>query len=604
MLRSSIFRSIGAGILVLLAGCAGQTALQIQPNALPAPTVTGVANQVDGVAPNRAIGVVFSEAMNPSTINANTFYIQGVAGAVSYDATSRIATLKPNQSLAATTKYTAVVTTGATSLAGAPMAQSYTFSFTTRATVDTSPVVVMSTTPADGATCVDVNTKISVIFSEGVDPSTIDGASFFIGGVSGTVTYDAVNIIAIFTPSAPLQQNTTYNATLTAAIKDLAGNSLRSPVVFSFTTEPCGSGGGGIGAGATYLYVGADFNTDTILGYSVNSATASLTAVPGSPFNEGGVGPNSVVVNKNVVYASATNVVPNSNPPFPANTSTIVEYRADAATGTLSQIGSLVISSSQAAMFLDPTGHNLYVMDANGGIYTLIIHPDGTLTNTGSKLQLTADAVWLAVSPNGQLMYVTVTPTPNQDAVWEVNRDTTSGALTLNRQVSSNQHLFNLEFDASGRYLLSNYNNLISVNSVSYSTGDLTPVAGSPFTIPRSLTESGDFTRTFSLDPSGKFVYALSASGTNFQDEYVTVFSLLQTGMLVPVQTFDTPPGTNPASLDVSQSLVFVVNGDAGPSKPSNINVYRRDAVTGMLSAGGSPVTTQSPIQESAVMQF
>lgn len=286
MLRSSLLRSVCTGILVLLAGCATQSAPKIQPNGSPAPMVAGVANQVNGVAPNRAIAVVFSEPMNPKTINAQTFYIQGVTGAVSYDATSRTATLKPDRSLAPTTQYTAVVTTGASSLAGAPMAQNYTFSFTTRATADTSPIKVMSTTPANGAACVDVNTKISVTFSEGVDPSTINGASFYISGVAGTVTYDAVNIIATFTPSAPLQQNTKYTGTLTTAIADLASIALPAPISFSFTTGPCSGGGGGTGTGNTFVYVSdaaANSSTDRIAGFQI-AADGTASAVPGSPF--------------------------------------------------------------------------------------------------------------------------------------------------------------------------------------------------------------------------------------------------------------------------------------------------------------------------------
>lgn len=610
MLRFSLPRFVGTGILILLAGCAGQTAPKIQPNAQPAPTVTGVANQVDGVAPNRAIGVVFSEPMNPATINANTFYIQGVAGAVSYDATSRIATLKPNKSLAPTTQYTAVVTTGAMSAAGAPMAQNYTFAFTTRATVDNSPVVVMSTTPSNGATCADVNTKIMATFSEGVDPSTIDGTSFYIGGVTGTVTYDAVNIIAIFTPSAPLQANTTYTGTLTAAIKDLAGNALRSPYVFSFMTGPCGGGGGGVDTGAAYLYVGDNNSLDAVHGYSVNSATATVAKIAGSPFIEGGAGADSLVVNKDFLYASATSNIPNSNPPFPGNTSTVVEYQADAATGILTQTGTLTLPSMGSYLSADPGMQDIYVIDGGPSVLMLKINADGTLTNTGEKIQLPGPVYRLAVSPNGQLVYALgyTSANANVEIIWEINRDTTSGALTYNRQVASGQSLQTLKFDTSGKFLLvGEKNNTIIVDSVSYSTGDLTPVPGSPFATPRSVSAlySSDFIRTFQIDPSGQFVYALSSSGPNFASEYVTVFSLSQaTGALTPVQTFVTSPSVDPVSLVVGQSLVYVVNTGSGPSRPSNIEVLKKDPTTGMLSAGGTPLATQTPFQTAVLMQF
>lgn len=584
--------------------------------------VAGVANQVNGVAPNREIGVVFSEDMDPSTINAQTFSISGVAGTVSYDAASRIASLKPNNDLQPNTQYSATVTTGVASSTGTHMAQNYVFSFTTRAAQDTSPPQVMSITPANHATCVDVNSKITVIFDEGLDPATINNASFFISGVQGTVTYDAVNLSATLTPSAPLQQNTTYTGTLTASIADLADVALSAPVTFSFTTGPCG---GGVGGGAnTFLYVGVP-TTPAIRGYQVDFTAANLTEVPGSPFRHTGTGPGALIVNKDFVYATSTDQTTDaSGAPVPSGTSTIWVYRADAS-GTLTQVQTLTVPTTQAALFLEPTGHNIYDLDVNSNILTLTINADGTLTNTGSKIAPpgTGPLESLAFSPNGLLAYATVVtgtvpgcnkgPCPTDDATWEVNRDATSGALTFTRQVGTNQHLFEMQIDPTGKYLLaqSTSPNQISVCSINSSTGDLTPAPGSPYSTPRSLTESGDDIRTYAPDPSGNFVYALSFGGPNFDREYVTVFSLSQTtGVLTPLQTFDMTQA-DPTSLVVDQSLVYVVNWPVnlqptGPFIPSNITLLKRDTTTGMLSAGASPVVMQDQegLQGAALMHF
>jgi hypothetical protein len=85
------------------------------------------------VAPWHNVKATFTEAMDasptatdgdPSTINGTTFKLfkQGsttkVAAAVSYDATTKKATLNPNANLQRGTKYKAVVTTGAQDLAG------------------------------------------------------------------------------------------------------------------------------------------------------------------------------------------------------------------------------------------------------------------------------------------------------------------------------------------------------------------------------------------------------------------------------------------------------------------------------------------------------
>jgi 6-phosphogluconolactonase (cycloisomerase 2 family) len=212
------------------------------------------------------------------------------------------------------------------------------------------------------------------------------------------------------------------------------------------------------------LYVGTDV-TPAIKGYSVNTGSANMTEVPGSPYSEAGAGPVSVIVNKGNVYSSSTDEATTSGAPFPSGTSTIRSYRADGTSGALAQIGSLTVPTTQAALFPEPTEHNLYDIDGNGAIRTLTINADGTLTVTGSPVTLAGPVVWLAVSPDGRLMYATIETGENQDATWAINRDSSTGALTPNHQVSSDQHLYNETFDASGRYLLSEWQNQISVDS-------------------------------------------------------------------------------------------------------------------------------------------
>jgi hypothetical protein len=77
-----------------------------------------------GVAPGANITATFSEAMNANSINGTTVKLfragtTTVIGAVvSYDATAKKAILNPKSNLRLGTKYKAVVTTGATDLAG------------------------------------------------------------------------------------------------------------------------------------------------------------------------------------------------------------------------------------------------------------------------------------------------------------------------------------------------------------------------------------------------------------------------------------------------------------------------------------------------------
>ncbi|HEU5231745.1 MAG TPA: beta-propeller fold lactonase family protein [Terriglobales bacterium] len=374
-----------------------------------------------------------------------------------------------------------------------------------------------------------------------------------------------------------------------------------------------GTGGSNAGAsGATFFYVSVATDSARIGGYKVDYNGATLTEVPGSPFNEqGGTTPGVLVVSKKFVFGSEAHISTTSS----SNSSAIItSFRPDAASGTLTQVGTLTLpNNGQAALFTEPTGHNLYVIDSSNNILTLVINPDGTLTNTGSSLHLADGISSLAVSPNGQLAYVVAYngtfTTGFTDELIVLNRDPNSGKLTVNHQVNSKQHLDEVQFDTSGRYLLilSSSSDHMNVYSVDYSTGDATPVPGSPFATTRgtSVPNSSDFTRDFRMDPSGKFLYVLNANAANQKPEYVSVFSFAEaTGTLAPVQQFDMPPGTTPVTLVVDPLAVFVVNTNSG-FNPSNIDVLRRDANTGMLSAGGSPTIVQrSGLGQAGEVQF
>ena len=105
--------------------------------------------------------------------------------------------------------------------------------------IDTTPPTVSGITPEDSATNVEINTVITAAFNEAMDNSTITTDSFTLSGsaVSGTITYDPAAYIATFTPSANLEYNHQYTATLSTAITDEAGNPLSEAYSWSFTTE-------------------------------------------------------------------------------------------------------------------------------------------------------------------------------------------------------------------------------------------------------------------------------------------------------------------------------------------------------------------------------
>jgi len=78
---------------------------------------------------------------------------------------------------------------------------------------------------------------LTATFSEAMDATTITTGSFTLDGVSGSVSYNSSTHAATFTPAADLAYDTTYTASLSTAITDVAGNPLASTYSWSFTTE-------------------------------------------------------------------------------------------------------------------------------------------------------------------------------------------------------------------------------------------------------------------------------------------------------------------------------------------------------------------------------
>lgn len=110
-------------------------------------------------------------------------------------------------------------------------------------TVDTRRPGVVGTSPAHRAVSVAPGAKISVTFSEGMDPSTINGRTFVLfrpgtaTAVPATIRYDATRNRAVLDPKQDLRPRESYAVYLYAGAKDLAGNGLASNKTWKFTVR-------------------------------------------------------------------------------------------------------------------------------------------------------------------------------------------------------------------------------------------------------------------------------------------------------------------------------------------------------------------------------
>jgi hypothetical protein len=113
-------------------------------NTAPPVNSTNPGGSAAGVATNSSVSANFGEALDPTTVNTSTFTLKAgmtpVAGTVSYD--NKVATFNPTGNLAASTVYTARLTTGITDRAANPLAKNLMWNFTTGTAVATGPAAV------------------------------------------------------------------------------------------------------------------------------------------------------------------------------------------------------------------------------------------------------------------------------------------------------------------------------------------------------------------------------------------------------------------------------------------------------------------------------
>ncbi len=207
---------------------------------LPTVLSTSPVDDAVNVSKSGNVTATFSEEMDTATIVAANFTLKqgstSVPGAVSY--AGDVATFNPTSDLAYNTLYTATVGTGVKDVAGNALAVAKVWTFRTLTAPDTAAPTVSSTSPAALATDVAVGGNVTATFSEAMASATIIAANFSLKqgstSVPGAVSY--AGNVATFNPTSNLAYNTLYTATVDTGVEDMAGNTLASNKVWTFTT--------------------------------------------------------------------------------------------------------------------------------------------------------------------------------------------------------------------------------------------------------------------------------------------------------------------------------------------------------------------------------
>src|SRR6185503_15226716 len=144
------------------------------------------------------ISATFSAAMDPTTLDGATFTLRqgmnSIAGTVSYDAATRVASFAPAATLAVKTTYAATIAAGVKDARGNALAADLTWTFATAMLATVELPTVVSFTPSDGALNASVDARVTARFSEAMDPASIGAATFTLRhgatAVAGEVSYD------------------------------------------------------------------------------------------------------------------------------------------------------------------------------------------------------------------------------------------------------------------------------------------------------------------------------------------------------------------------------------------------------------------------------
>ncbi len=320
-------------------------------------------------------------------------------------------------------------------------------------------------------------------------------------------------------PPPPPPPSPLGHAYVTTANNLLAYSISASNGGLSVITPPAGAPGGtAITSNAQKNLVYTLSSGGQISGYTLNRSDGSLTAIAGSPWGGAGVGVAFLAVDTAGQYLFV-----------PAMQDLVVVPYTVGAAGALT-IG-LQVSTPKAPLTatVDPAAHFLYVpMGMTGTELFQIVN--GALVDNGTiPPQGLGGALSVAITPADTFAYIS---------------DGISG---------------------------------VAAYSVNATTGELTPLAGSPFT-------AGVGTSALAMTPNGKFLYVATTPG-------LAGFSINADGSLTSVGSpviFPTPPLA--LSIEPSGAFLYVTSNNS----PS-VSIYQINATTGVLTVQPGITTPAVP---------
>jgi 6-phosphogluconolactonase len=467
----------------------------------------------------------------------------------------------------------------------------------TPATVTSATAITLSVTVPQGATSGPVSVAVGAATAQGPSFTVIHLTSLAISPLAASST--PTNTFQ-FAASGMLDDGGTGDATglvtwsssnaSVATISNTAGSQgLATGQAVGTTTITAASGT----LTATALLKVAPSG---IVSITVTPATTSVRQGQTTPFSAVAgflTGPTQDVTGSTFWSSSNTNVATISNAPASVGTATGV------APGSVSITAAATgLSGSAQLVVLPPTTSGAvprfaYQANPDGTVSIFTVDPvTGHLSGHGyAAVPLTAlpGSVAMALDPQSRFVFYAVQNPPNptfSSSVFTFVADPATGALIFQPgSVISPGTVWAVSEDPSGHFLYvggfagsTGNTAVISAYSINSTTGALTQIAGSPFSV-------GAFSQTprMAVDPSGKFLYSGGLAG-------VFAFTIDPvTGALAPVAGSPfAADGPQAITVDAKGKFVFAANTGS-----STISAFAINATSGALTpVPGSPFAT------------
>jgi hypothetical protein len=200
------------------------------------------ADEAPGAPVTSAVHITFTRAIDPASVTNASFILEklGPGGATpvvgTVAANELSATFTPATLLAFVADYRVRVTSAVTDASGLLGLDQYPsiaglqpFESEFHTTHEMIPPRVESVFPGGGASGVDIDTQVALLFSEAMDPGALTSAFHLQRAgapTPGTGLLDTNGRIYTFTPASPLVWSTTYAVVVDSTARDLAGNAL------------------------------------------------------------------------------------------------------------------------------------------------------------------------------------------------------------------------------------------------------------------------------------------------------------------------------------------------------------------------------------------